>query len=844
MRHVHRKHEQTIFHACLDVPPSERDAYLEGACGSDMELRGRVDALLEAHARAAVFTLSPALQQTLSPDLASIGPYRLVRVLGEGGMGTVYEAEQLEPVRRRVAIKILKLGMDTKEYVARFMTERQALAAMDHPYIAKIFDAGQTAAGRPYFIMELVEGMPLLAYCDAHRLSIRERVELLIQICQAVQHAHQKGVLHRDLKPSNILVSFNASTPAPKIIDFGIAKAVGLETLDQITEYTRAGQALGTPAYMSPEQAGFGRLDIDTRTDVYSLGIILYELLAGDLPTDPAILGYAQFLALLERGELAPARPSLCVNRLLGGTETASARSTTINGLRRQLAGDLDWIVMKSLEVERTRRFESVEAFAGDLRRYLDGVPVSAHPPGIAYQLRKFVQRHRVQVAAACAVAFALLSGTIAASIGFVRATRAESAAKQEAAASRQVSDFLVQLFSASDYRKTPGKPPTVRELVERGAADVENLKGQPVVQAKLFGTLTQVYNSLGQYEDSRRFAEKSLALPQSPGREGDLQRANVLFQLGDTLQRLGAIQEARKLYQQALDIRVRILGENHLDVARALNSLGLVDGLMERYDEGAAAHERALAIQQKIGGPFYVDAAVSLRGLAIIQDRRHNIEAGLRLFRSAEEIFEKHYGPDHPITAQALQDVAVSLKDLNRPEEARPLLERSLNILRRAQGPDHPQVSLTEHSLGILFVAQGKLKEALPYLQDAFRIRMTTMGPDNPRTADVAESLATLWVSPGEFERGRALLEQALRAHERSYGPHHFATLETRGNLARALVKANRYDEAITHLRALVQPDVPSAFRANLSDPAFKPLRSKPEFRKLLDGATLAAGR
>ncbi len=388
MRHVDREHEQTIFHACLELPPSERDAYLEGACGNDEELRERVEVLLEAHARAAAFTLFPAIQQTLSRDLASIGPYRLVQVLGEGGMGTVYEAEQLEPVRRRVAIKLLKLGLDSKEFVARFMMERQALAAMDHPYIAKVFDAGETAAGRPYFVMELVEGMPLLAYCDAHRLSIRKRVELLIQICQAVQHAHQKGVLHRDLKPSNILVSINGSAPVPKIIDFGIAKAVGLETPDRITEYTRVGQALGTPAYMSPEQAGFGRLDIDMRTDVYSLGIILYELLAGCLPADPADLGYAQFLALLERGELTPARPSLFVSQLLGGTETASARSTTVNGLRRQLSGDLDWIVMKSLEAERTRRFESVEAFAGDLRRYLDGVPVSAHPPASPTSLK------------------------------------------------------------------------------------------------------------------------------------------------------------------------------------------------------------------------------------------------------------------------------------------------------------------------------------------------------------------------------------------------------------------------------------------------------------------------
>lgn len=833
MNEILGEREQELFQACLEIAPAERHAFLGRECGNNAILRTRVKRLLAAHLSAKAYTLFPAIFQ-VSHEVTGIGQYRLLRLLGEGGMGTVYEAEQHEPVRRRVALKIVKLGMDTKEVVARFMTERQALAAMDHPYVAKVFDAGQTDSGRPYFAMELVDGTPLLEFCDTNRLSIRQRIELFVLVCQAVQHAHQKGVLHRDLKPSNVLVSGTAQSAAPKIIDFGIAKAIGFDTSEGNTEYTRADQALGTPAYMSPEQAGFGRMDIDTRTDVFSLGVMLYELLTGCLPADPADIGSARFLSLLAAGRITTARPSTRVCRA-EETQPAVARSTTIAGLRRQLEGDLDWIVSKSLEVDRSRRYETAEALAEDLRRYLRGRPVSAHPPTIAYQLRKFVQRYRVQVLAAAIVILALLSGTVAAAIGFVHATRAKAVAREEAATARQVSDFLVQLFTLPNSQEAPTKPHTVRELLERGASTIErDLKGQPAVQANLFGTLSRVYEALGQYQEAKRFAEKALTLPYAKGRDGELQAASLLFQLGRTQQRLGNIAEASRLFEKSLAIRLRILGENHLDVAQSYNNVGFVQGLMEHYEEAASAHEKALAIQQRIGGPFQPDAARSLRGLALIQDREGNIEAGLKLFRDAAEIFEKDYGPNHPFTARALQDIAVSLKKLKRFDEAQRLLERSLRILQAVDGPDHPQLSFTEHSLGLVLIAQGKQKAALPVLQDAYRIRMASMGPNNPRTADVAESLAMLQVSLGELEKGRVLLESAWRSQEKAYGPNHSSTLETRGDLARTLVKARRYNEAIPHLRAVASHDVRPALRIDLQDPLFDPMRHMQAFQAL----------
>ena len=835
-RHPDQAREQELFHACLDLPPAQRDAYLEHACGTDSHLLARTSRLLAAHARAEQGTLGLPLHALIPADLTDhIGPYRLVRVLGEGGMGTVYEAEQLEPVRRRVALKIVKFGMDTHEVVARFMTERQALAAMDHAFVAKVFDAGQTAAGRPYFVMELVEGVPLLEYADAHRLSLGARVELFILICHAVQHAHLKGVVHRDLKPSNVLVTATAQTPAPKIIDFGIAKAVGHDWHGSAGGFTRTDQPLGTPAYMSPEQAGFGRLDVDTRTDVYSLGVVLYELLAGCLPADPAATGYPEFLSSLAKGELSTSRPSARVCLPSTGAEIAAARSTTPAALKRQLEGDLDWIVMKSLEVDRGRRFETALALADDLQRYMSETPVMARPPTLSYQFSKFVRRHRVQVVAAAVAVVALLVGTIAAAVGMVRATRAEATAREEAATSRQVSDFLVGLMTLPSPDQKPGNPTTVRELLERGASTIEtDLKGQPAVQANLFGTLSIVYEALGQYPEAKRFAEKSLALPRGTGRDGDLQAAALLLQLGRAHQRLGDMERTRTSYEQALALRLRVLGENHLDVARALNNLGALHGQMERYAEATSAHERALAIQRRVGGPSHRDVGHSLRGLAIVQDRQGRVEAGLVLFRQAQEIAEASYGPDHTVTATGLQDIAVSLRTLNRHGEALPLLERSLAILKRIHGPDHPTISFTDHSLGLVLVAQGELKAALPILEDGFRIRMATMGPHNPRTADIAESLGTLWVSLGDIDKGRQLLEQALRGHEQAYGPDHTSTLETRGNLARTLVKAKRYDEAMPHLEAVVLRDLPPSLRIDLQDSSFDRMRKMPAFREL----------
>jgi serine/threonine protein kinase len=409
-----------------------------------------------------------------------IGPYRLRERVGVGGMGEVWAAEQEKPFRRKVALKILKAGMDTAEVIARFEAERQALAIMDHPCIATVYDAGSTPSGRPYFAMEFVQGIPITEYCDRHKLDTRERLKLFMQLCDGVQHAHQKAVIHRDLKPSNVLVTEIDNKPVPKIIDFGVAKATS-QRLTEKTMFTHLGQLIGTPEYMSPEQAELTGEDIDTRTDVYSLGVILYELLAGALPFDSKELREAGFEGIRRIvRDKEPPKPSTRVTTL--GEKSAIAaqsRHTDPGNLSSQLRGDLDWIVMKALAKDRMRRYASAADLAADIERHLNRQPVLAGPPSKAYRMKKFVARHRVGVAAAVVVAFALILGIVGMTVGLFRAIKAERVAREEAETSSRVSQFLEDLFAVSDPGEAQGNTITAREILDTGAEKIDReLKG------------------------------------------------------------------------------------------------------------------------------------------------------------------------------------------------------------------------------------------------------------------------------------------------------------------------------------------------------------------------------
>jgi serine/threonine protein kinase/tetratricopeptide (TPR) repeat protein len=436
---------ESLFWSALALPsPEERARYLDQFCGGDQQLRGQVEELLAAYPKVAHFLESPACgpgatgeEQPVSERPGTvIGPYKLMEQIGEGGMGLVFVAEQTRPVRRKVALKVIKPGMDTRQVVARFEAERQALALMDHPNIARVLDGGETAGGRPYFVMELVKGVPITDFCDNNRLTPRQRLGLFVDVCSAVQHAHTKGIIHRDLKPSNVLVTSHDGTPVVKVIDFGVAKAVGQQLTDK-TLYTQFMQLVGTPLYMSPEQAGLSGLDIDTRTDVYALGVLLYELLTGTTPFDSERLakaGYDEIRRIIREED--PPRPSTRFSTLGRAAATVSVnRQSDPNRLRCLFRGELDWIVMRALEKDRSRRYESASSFAADVRRYLHDEPVQACPPSARYRLQKLIRRNKGRVAAAVALVLWLMVGVAAVLAVQAKADRDRAAAAADRAA-------------------------------------------------------------------------------------------------------------------------------------------------------------------------------------------------------------------------------------------------------------------------------------------------------------------------------------------------------------------------------------------------------------------------
>ncbi len=461
---------------------------------------------------------------------SQIGPYKLLRCIGVGGMGEVFEAEKTEPIRRRVALKVIKRGMDTHAVVARFDAERQALAMMDHPCIAKVFDAGSTERGRPFFAMEYVEGEPISTYCDRHRLSIDARLELFLRVCEGVQHAHQKAVIHRDLKPTNILVTEIDGIPLPKIIDFGVAKATS-ERLTDMTMVTELGQMVGTPEYMSPEQASFTDDDIDTRTDVYALGVVLYELLAGALPFESRELRKAGFDAVRKIiCEQDPVRPSTRFSSLGElGTGVAKAHGCAPKRLRNEIQGDLDWITMKALEKDRDRRYETANGLAADIRRHLRFEPVSAGPPSLSYKVSKFVRRHRAGVAIAAVTVVALAAFAVTATYQANVIAQERDRAEAEGAKAEAMNEFLSEMLSSADPWTGGEYDATVVQALDAAVLQIDDaFEGQAETEASMRAALGKAYLGLGKLEPAAAQINRAIQMYLEQDNHDDLQLANL----------------------------------------------------------------------------------------------------------------------------------------------------------------------------------------------------------------------------------------------------------------------------------------------------------------------------
>jgi eukaryotic-like serine/threonine-protein kinase len=663
----------------------------------------------------------PTLDRAAHHSADSFGRYKLLQRLGEGGMGEVWLAEQTEPVRRQVALKIIKAGMDSTQVVARFEAERQALALMDHPTIATVFDGGTTPQRRPYFAMEYVKGEPITVYCDRHRLSTKERLELFMQVCEGVQHAHQKGIIHRDLKPSNVLVSIQDDHPVSKIIDFGVAKATS-QNLAERSFFTELGVLIGTPEYMSPEQAEMGTLDIDTRTDIYALGVLLYELLTGSLPFDRKELrqaGLAEIQRIIREKE--PPRPSTRIMKLgPASTETAKNRQTEPRRLVSELRGDLDWITMRALEKDRTRRYQTANALAVDLRRHLGHEPVSAGPPNAFYRAGKFVRRHRLGVSASLIILVAIISGTVLASLGLVRARRSEAEALRQMKKATAINRFLQDLLFSAQPTLGPGRDMKVVDALSAAVPKIDSrFKEQPDVRAALQHTAGRTYADLGMLVEAEPLLQQSLALRRQLGDERDI--AESLSGLGALAYYRADYNAVEALNREALKLYSRTLGQDSVEVAWALGDLSLA--LLEKGDFDSAERfaEQSLSIKRARLGTRDADVAQSLTNLGSILLRKKDLVRAEPLLREALAIGREVHS-DFTVSA-ALGNLVALLRARGDYEHAIDVHREILELDRRVLGPGHAEVGTDLKNLGVTLMEAGRLIEAESSFREALAI-------------------------------------------------------------------------------------------------------------------------
>lgn len=731
-----------------------------------------------------------------------IGNYRLLQKIGEGGMGEVWEAEQQRPVRRRVALKLIKRGMDSKQVLARFESERQALALMDHAAIAKVFDAGTTERGRPFFAMEFVHGIPVTDYCDRNRLTLRQRLELFAQVCHGVQHAHQKAIIHRDIKPSNVLVSDQDGGPVPKIIDFGVAKATAQRLTEQ-TLFTKLGQLIGTPAYMSPEQADLTGEDIDIRTDVYSLGMVLYELLVGALPFDPRELRKVGLVELQRKlREDEPVKPSTLVTRL-GDTSArcASNRRTSVPALVKSLRGDLDWIVLKALDKDRSRRYETAHSFATDIQRFLRQETVQARPPSTAYRANRFVARHKVGVAALAAVLLLVLTFAATTWMQSVRIARERDRAEAEAEKAKAVVAFLQDMLGAADPYEGTSRDVTVTEVLEHTAGEIDtSFAAHPATRAAVQHTIGVTYSRLGRYEEADRLLQSALVALESVGQDQTREATELLNQLASVRHAQGKYDDAQDLYTRALTIRRSAAGSD-LVVAESLGGLADTHIVNGEFLEAESLERQALDIRREILGTEHEDTASSLNDLGIALARQERWDEAEPLYRESLAIKTRLYGEEHPAVAQAVNNLGMFFHRRGDSESAEPLLRRALELNRTIFGEEHPEVSTSLNNVALVVLKRGDFDTAAEMFQRVLELDRKLLGEGHPYVAGTERSLGDTLMKAGKGNIAWAHLEEAERIYLLTYDSEHPNVLVTRSFMGRCLTQQGRYAEAETVL-------------------------------------------
>ncbi len=780
-----------IVGAALEYEAGAREAFLDEACSGDEQLRAEADSLLAAYEDSSDLS-SPGWDAALTAGVETpriIGPYRLERELGVGGMGQVWLAEQTEPVHRYVAIKLVRDGLYDPDITQRFIAERQSLALMNHPAIAKIFDAGTTPAGQPYLVMEYVDGVPITDYCDQHSLSIAKRLSLFKLVCEGVQHAHQRAIIHRDLKPSNILVTEVDGQPVPRIIDFGVAKALA-RGRDAKTQFTQAGSIIGTLGYMSPEQADGDPEDIDTRSDVYSLGVLLYELLVGTLPLDYKKLSYFEVLRQL-REQDAP-KPSTRLRAPGVASVAAERRGTAIALLSRQLRGDADAIALKAIEKDRNRRYATPAELAADIDHYLNYEPVSAHAANFAYVARKYIRRHRVGVGVAAAGVLLLIGFAVMQTIQ-LRNTR-----RQRDRADR-ITGFMIDMFRVSDPSEARGASVTAREILDKSSRQIESGLGfDKEVQTQLMQVMAQTYVGLGLYGRAHELQTRTLENRRAhlgPEDQGVLESQTKMAEI---LDREGHDVEAEAMMRKNVDQQRQVLGSEN---ALTLLSEDDLASLLERHAhhiEAEKIERQIIPIETRKFGPNSTRAFASMNTLGGALQGQSQFEGAEKLLRDTLDKERLALGPDHPFILVTMHNLANALEEQGRGEEAEVVYRDTLKVERRVLGPDHPDTASTMTTLANCVSRQnGRKAEAEKLYRESLAIEMRVVGPDHGYTTRAEEGLANVLSAEHRYAEAKPLLEEVLKTRQRTLGPDNTDTLLTGYNLAEVMFHEKRYADA-----------------------------------------------